>query len=120
MAAFSHIHVRQAQPRTQAIFSYSQKDPGYEGAPSVPIFVNKVRRLFEGGTLLIILLSLAALKRVNTVMRISVSAEQFYSWGGGANFSLSQYFPDGTFNATLLPLVNAFLICFLLICLILK
>jgi hypothetical protein len=51
--------------------------------PSVPIFVNKVRRLFEGSALLIILLSLAALKRVNTVMRISVVAKQFYSWGGG-------------------------------------
>jgi hypothetical protein len=51
--------------------------------PSVPIFVNKVRRLFEGGALLIILLSLAALKRVNTVMYISVAAEQYYSWGGG-------------------------------------
>jgi hypothetical protein len=46
-------------------------------------FVNKVRRLFEGGAMLIILLSLAALKRVNTVMRISVVAKQFYSWRGG-------------------------------------
>jgi hypothetical protein len=26
-------------------------------------------------------------------MRISVVAKQFYSWGG-ANFSLSQYFPE--------------------------
>jgi hypothetical protein len=47
------------------------------------VFVNRVRRLFEGGALLIISLLHAAPKRVHTVMCISMVAEQFYSWGGG-------------------------------------
>jgi hypothetical protein len=81
------------QIRTKAVFlprSGHREQFSHDASIKRCVFVNKVRRLFEGGALLIILLSLAALKRVNTVMRISVTAEQFYSWGGGgANFSLS-------------------------------
>jgi hypothetical protein len=84
MSAFSHIHVREVLHtfifviHTCILHTYM-----YFRGIHTCIFVNKVRRLSDGGTLLIILLSLAALKRVNTMKRILVSAEQFYYSGGG-------------------------------------